>query len=40
MAGLLAWMQKGSSINEAAGWANEWARRSVMVKGANPPDDE
>ena len=39
MAGLLAWMQKGSSINEAAGWANEWARRSVMVKGANPPDD-
>ena len=40
MAGLLAWMQKGSSINEASGWANEWARRSVMVKGANPPDDE
>ena len=39
MAGLLAWMQKGSSINEASGWANEWARRSVMVKGANPPDD-
>ena len=40
MAGLLTWMQKGYSINDAAGWANEWARRSVMVKGANPPDDE
>ena len=40
MAGLLAWMQKGYSINDATGWANEWARRSVMVKGANPPDDE
>ena len=40
MAALLAWMQRGYSIDEAAGWANEWARRSVMVKGANPPDDK
>jgi len=39
MAALLAWMQKGHSSEIAAGWANEWARRSVMVKGANPPND-
>ena len=40
MAALLTWMQKGHSSEIAASWANAWARRSVMVKGANPPDDE
>ena len=40
MAALLTWMQKGHSSEIAASWANDWARRSVMVKGANPPDDE
>ena len=39
MAALLACYQKDSSISHAIWRANEWARRSVMVKGANPPDD-